>query len=205
MHRFLCLSLFFLFGVAAPAETLYQVNFKAVTAWGEPLPLRVTALNDPVHHRDLAANCIGQVCKDLAQGAYTYSIVLSGNGRKLDGTAVIYRANQMVIVDAGNLGEDLDEATFQTVSGKIAGASDPSSLWVRLQPLYSDTPVSSRVNADGSFSIEDVRPGNWMLLVLSEGELLHFEPFRCQNGQNRPLSITLKTPAKRPPARAPQP
>lgn len=175
-----------------PAETLYQVTFKAVTAFGDSVPMRVAGLGDPLHHRDLTPNCRLNVCKDVPEGPYNFIVTLNGTERKVEGQAVVYRTNQIVLVDVGTPEEDLDDAHFPTIAGTVSGAPDSADVWIRLQPLYSDTSVSARVNADGSFKIDDVRPGNWMLLVFDNGKLVHFQPFTCQVKDNPPLRVRLK-------------
>ena len=176
------------------AETLYNVTFKAVTAFGDAVPMRVAGLGDPLHHRDLTPNCRLNVCKDVPEGPYNFVVSLNGTERKVEGQAVVYRTNQIVLVDVGTPEEDLDDSNYPNITGQFAGAPDSGDVWIRLQPLYSDTSVSARVNPDGSFKIDDVRPGNWMLLVFDNGRLVHFQPFTCQVKDNPPLRIRLKQP-----------
>lgn len=176
------------------ADALYNVTFKAVTAFGDTVPMRVAGLGDPLHHRDLTPNCRLNVCKDVPEGPYNFVVSLNGTERKVEGQAVVYRTNQVVLVDVGSPEEDLDDSNYPNVTGSLSGAPDSGDVWIRLQPLYSDTSVSARVNPDGSFKIDDVRPGNWMLLVFDNGRLVHFQPFTCQVKDNPPVRIRLKRP-----------
>jgi hypothetical protein len=191
MPRFLRIFPLLFAGWQLSAETLYQVTFKAVTAFGGSVPMRVAGLGDPLHHRDLTPNCRLNVCKDVPEGPYNFVVVLNGTERKVEGQAVVYRTNQIVLVDVGTPEEDLDDSNFPDITGRLSGAPDSGDLWVKLQPLYSDTSVSARVNPDGTFKIDDVRPGNWMLLVFDDGRLVHFQPFTCQVRDNPPLRIRL--------------
>jgi len=177
---------------SAPAATLpvHQVTFRAVTAYGQPVQARIVALSDVLRHRDMASSCVGSRCADLPEGPYSYSVLLPQYRRTVEGSAVIYRTNQVVLVDVGAPAADLDESVFQRVKGRIVGASEKASrLWVRLQPLYSDTSISAAVDADGEFQLDDVRPGNWMLLVFDDGNLVHFKPYTCP--PSNPPSITV--------------
>lgn len=192
MPRFLQILPLFFACWPLSAETLYQVTFKAVTAFGDNVPMRVAGLGDPLHHRDLSPNCRLNVCKDVPEGPYNFVVTLNGTERKVEGQAVVYRTNQIVLVDVGTPEEDLDDTHFPTITGNVSGAPDSGDVWIRLQPLYSDTSVSARVNRDGSFKIDDVRPGNWMLLVFDNGKLVHFQPFTCQVKDNPPLRVRLK-------------
>jgi hypothetical protein len=169
----------------------YQVTFKALTAFGEAVPIHVVALADPLHHRDLASHCDHAVCTDVPEGPYTYAVSIDSNGRKVEGSAVIYRKNQLVVIDVGLPGAEMDESSFPTIRGEVVGASEPAQVWIRLQPLYSDISVSARVNNDGSFQLDEVRPGNWMLLVFMDGVLVHYEPFRCKAEGNAPIRVNI--------------
>jgi hypothetical protein len=176
---------------AAPDPT-YQVTFKAFTAFGEPVGAHVSVLADPLHRRDLISHCVGLICSEIPEGAYTYSILIDETGRKVDGSAVVYRTNQVVSVDVGTPAGDLDDSTFPKVTGKVLNASDPAKVWIRLQQLFSDASVSARLEQDGSFVLEQVRPGKWMLLVLVDGKLVHSEPFTCKEKDNPPITVRLR-------------
>lgn len=187
--------LFFLFCLSAPAappESVYQVTFKAVTAFGEPVGVHVTSLADPLHHRDLAARCAGVVCTQIPEGPYKYVVLIDETGRKVEGTAVVYRTNQIIVVDVGTPSSDTDESSFPTIVGKVVNAPDTGKVWIRLQQLYSDMSVSAGVEKNGTFKLDAVRPGNWMLLVFIEGKLVHFEPFTCHEKDNPPLKVNLQ-------------
>src|ERR1700750_1295962 len=186
----LLLLLGFLSGVAY-GDPVYQVTFNAVTAFGDTVPVHVVVLADPLHHRDLASHCAGGACKDIPEGPYSYTVTIDASGRKVEGSAVIYRKNQVIPVDVGTPVADMDDSAFPTIPGKIIHASDTSGVWIRLQQLYSDSSVSARVEADGNFQLDQVRPGNWMLLVLRGGTLVHFEPYTCKETGNAPLKLDL--------------
>jgi len=192
MRPVLLLLLFSLAGLAAPPEPVYQVTFKAVTAFGEPVPVHVTSLADPLHHRDLAARCAGVVCSQIPEGPYKYAVLIDETGRKVDGTAVVYRTNQIIVVDVGTPASDTDESSFPTIVGTVVNAPDTAKVWVRLQQLYSDMSISAGVEKNGAFKLDEVRPGNWMLLVFIEGKLVHFEPFTCREKDNPPLRVNLE-------------
>lgn len=194
MPQSLQFLLFALVSWQLPAAPLFQVTFKAVTAFGDAVPMRVAGLGDPLHHRDLTPNCHLNICRDVPEGPYNYVVTLIGNERKVEGQAVVYRTNQVVLVDVGTREEDLDDSSFPNITGHLSGIPDSGDVWIRLQPLYSDTSVSARVNPDGTFKMDDVRPGKWMLLVFDNGRLVHFQPFTCQIKDNPPLHIHLKQP-----------
>ncbi len=176
--------------VAARADS-YQVSFRAFTAFGDPVAIRVVSLADPLHQRDLAPHCSGAVCTDVPEGPYSYSVSIAETNRRVDGSAVIYRTNQVIPVDVGSAASDLDDSDFPDVAGKVLHVADPSKIWVRLEQLYADGSVSARIEKDGSFQLEQVRPGNWMLLVFIDGKLVHFEPFVCKTTGNPPVKIDL--------------
>jgi hypothetical protein len=192
MRTTLLLLVFLLPGLAAPPEPVHRVTFKAVTAFGQPVPVHVTALSDPINHRELAAQCAGVVCDQIPEGPYRYAITIDETGRKVEGTAVVYRTNQIVVVDVGTPASDTDEASFPSIEGQVVNTPDPSKVWIRLQQLYSDMSVSASVEKSGTFKLDQVRPGNWMLLVFLEGKLVHFEPFTCRDQGNPPLRLNLK-------------
>jgi hypothetical protein len=192
MRPALFLLLFCLPALTAPPEPVHQVTFKAVTAFGEPVPVHVTSLADPLHHRDLAARCAGVVCTQIPEGPYRYSVLIDETGRKVEGTAVVYRTNQIIVVDVGTPASDTDEAAFPTITGTVVNAPDPAKVWIRLQQLYSDLSISAGVEKNGAFTLDEVRPGNWMLLVFIEGKLVHFEPFTCREKDNPPLRVNLE-------------
>jgi hypothetical protein len=175
---------------AAP-DSSYQVTFKAFTAFGEPVKAHVTVLADPLHRRDLAAHCAGLVCSEIPEGAYTYSILIDETGRKVDGSAVVYRTNQVISVDVGTPAGELDDSTFPRITGRVLNASEPAKVWIRLQQLYSDASVSARLEKDGSFVLDQVRPGKWMLLVFVDGRLVHSEPYTCKEKDNPPVVVRL--------------
>jgi hypothetical protein len=179
-------------GVAAPPEPVYQVTFKAVTAFGQPVPVHVTSLADPLHHRELAARCAGVVCTQIPEGAYRYEVSIDETGRKVEGTAVVYRTNQIIVVDVGTPASDTDASAFPTITGIVVNAPDAGTIWIRLQQLYSDISVSAGVEKNGTFKLDQVRPGNWMLLVFLDGKLVHFEPFTCREKDNPPLRVNLR-------------
>lgn len=129
------------------------------------------------------------VCSGIPEGPYTFSVALEDTGRKVDGSAVIYRTNQIIPVDVGTATQDIDNLDFPTISGTVVNAPDTSKIWIRLEQLYADSSVSAEVQRDGSFQLDQVRPGNWMLLVFNEGKLVHFEPFVCKMTGNAPLKI----------------
>src|SRR5689334_16319119 len=138
MRSALLLFLFCLSALTAPPEPVYQVTFKAVTAFGEPVAVHVTSLADPLHHRDLAARCAGVVCTQIPEGPYKYVVLIDETGRKVEGTAVVYRTNQIIVVDVGTPASDTDESSFPTIVGTVINAPDPGKVWIRLQQLYSD-------------------------------------------------------------------
>lgn len=173
------------------ADSTYQVSFKAFTAFGDPVSIRVLSLADPVHHRDLVTHCVDTVCSEIPEGPYTYSVTVGDTGRQVDGSAVVYRTNQVIPVDVGTPTTDLDDSEFPNISGTITHASDTSKVWIRLQQLYGDSSVATKVAPNGGFQLDQVRPGNWMLLVFREGKLVHFEPFVCKMSGNGPLKINL--------------
>jgi hypothetical protein len=189
--------LFVLFFVAlaplAEAQSSYRVQFRAFTAFGDPIAVHVLTLADPVHHQELSSHCVKTVCNGIPEGPYTFSVALEDTGRKVDGSAVIYRTNQIIPVDVGTATQDIDNLDFPTISGTIASVGDVSKMWIRLEQLYSDSSVSAAVQPDGSFRLEQVRPGNWMLLVFNEGKLVHFEPFVCKMTGNLPLKLHVKS------------
>ena len=191
------LRVFFLLAIllsrsAGAAEPLHQVTFKALTAFGDPVAVHVVALADPLHHRDLASHCVGVVCSEIPEGAYSYTLTLDATGRKVDGSAVVYRTNQIVTVDIGLPESDMDDSDFPVIVGKITTVADSAKVWIRLQQLYSDVSVSAHIEKDGSFQLDQVRPGNWMLLVFVDGKLVHFEPFTCKEKANPPLLLKLE-------------
>ena len=192
MRTSLLLFVALLPGLAAPPEPVYRVTFKAVTAFGEPVSVHITTLADPLHHRDLAARCAGVVCDQIPEGPYRYAVTIDETGRKVEGSAVVYRTNQIVVVDVGTPASDTDQGSFPTIEGKVVNAPDPSRIWIRLQQLYSDISVSAGVEKNGTFKLDQVRPGNWMLLVFVEGKLVHFEPFTCREKDNPPLRVNLE-------------
>lgn len=192
MRFALLLFLFWLPGLAAPPESTYQVTFKAVTAFGEPVPVHITSLADPLHHRDLAPRCAGVVCTSIPEGPYKYVVSIDQTGRKVEGTAVVYRTNQVIVVDVGTPQADTDESSFPTITGVVTNAPDPSKVWIRLQQLYSDMSISAGIEKSGAFKLDEVRPGNWMLLVFLDGKLVHFEPFTCHETNNPPLKLNLE-------------
>src|SRR4051794_3476066 len=192
MIRISLFPLFLLTCLMAFSEPVYQVTFRAFTAFGNPVTAHVTALADPLHRRDLAAHCAGLVCAEIPEGPYTYSLLIDQTGRKVEGSAVVYRTNQVVSVDVGTETGEMDDNSFPKITGKIVKATDPAKVWIRLQQLYSDISVSARIEKDGSFALDQVRPGNWMLLVFVEGKLVHFEPYTCKEKDNAPLTITVE-------------
>jgi hypothetical protein len=194
MLRILFLFLFIAWAIpawAAEPSPVYQVTFKALTAFGDPVAAHVVTLADPLHHRDLASHCTATVCTEIPEGAYSYAITLDGTGRRVEGSAVVYRTNQVVAVDVGMPEADMDDAEFPTIVGKVTGAADTAKIWIRLQQLYSDASVSAHIEKSGSFRLDQVRPGNWMLLVFVDGKLAHFEPFTCKEKENPPLVLKL--------------
>lgn len=193
MIRTLLFPLLLFTCLQAFSEAAYQVTFKALTAFGNPVTAHVTALVDPLHRRDLAAHCAKLVCTDIPEGPYTYSLLIDATGRKVEGSAVIYRTNQVVSVDVGTAAGEMDDSAFPKITGRIMRAADPAKVWIRLQQLYSDASVSARIEKDGSFELDQVRPGKWMLLVFVEGKLVHFEPYTCKEKDNAPITITLES------------
>jgi hypothetical protein len=183
--------LFSLLPAAAPQDSSYQVSFRGFTAFGDPVAIRVVALADPLHQRDLAAHCSGAVCTGIPEGPYSYSVSIPETNRRVDGSAVIYRTNQVIPVDVGTPAGDLDDSDFPDLAGKVLHVADPSKVWIRLEQLYADGSVSARIEKDGSFQLDQVRPGNWMLLVFNDGKLVHFEPLVCKATGNAPVKIDL--------------
>lgn len=192
MRSVLLLISICLAGAAAPPDPVYQVTFKAVTAFGQPVPVHVTSLADPLHHRDLAAQCTGVVCTQIPEGAYRYEVTIDETGRKVEGTTVVYRTKQIIVVDVGTPASDTDQSAFPTIPGIVLNAPDTGKMWIRLQQLYSDMSVSAGVEKNGTFQLDEVRPGNWMLLVFVDGKLIHFEPFTCREKDNPPLRVNLR-------------
>lgn len=185
------ITLLFFLPLAGKADSTYQVTFKAFTAFGDPVAIRVVTLADPMHHRDLAAQCVNTICTGIPEGPYTYSVAIAATGRKVEGSAVVYRTNQVVPVDVGTPTSDLDDSDFPILTGKISHIRDTSRVWIRLQQLYGDGSVAARIEKDGSFVLDQVRPGNWMLLVFNDGKLVHFAPLVCKMTGNAPLKINL--------------
>jgi hypothetical protein len=191
MRLFQVVALLSLLPVAGWADSTYQITFKAFTAFGDPIAIRVVTLMDPMHHRELVAQCTDAVCTGIPEGPYTYSVAVAATGRTVEGSAVVYRTNQVVPVDVGTPTADLDDSDFPTLRGQISHVRDTSKLWIRLQQLYGDISAATKVSKDGSFVIDQVRPGNWMLLVFSDGKLVHFEPLVCKMTGNQPLKINI--------------
>jgi len=154
--------------------------------------VHVTSLADPLHHRDLAARCAGVVCTQIPEGPYRYVVLIDETGRKVEGSAVVYRTNQIIVVDVGTPANDTDESAFPTIVGAVVNTPDPAKVWIRLQQLYSDMSISAGVEKNGTFKLDEVRPGNWMLLVFIDGKLVHFEPFTCHEKDNPPLRVNLQ-------------
>lgn len=192
--------------VASAEAPSYQIQFRAFTAFGDPIAVRVLALVNPVHHQEMSSHCVKTVCSGIPEGPYTFSVALEDTGRKVDGSAVIYRTNQVIPVDVGTAMQDIDNIDFPSISGTVVPARDASKMWVRLEQLYADSSVSAAVRSDGSFQLDQVRPGNWMLLVFNQGKLVHFEPFVCKMTGNTPLKIHVndgKRNAQAPAAQSP--
>lgn len=190
----LLLPFFFmaLLPMAEAQTSTYRVQFRAFTAFGDPIAVRVVALTNPVHHRELASHCVRTICSEIPEGPYTFLVALEGTGREVDGSAVIYRTNQVIPVDVGTATHDIDNFDFPAISGMVTNARDTSKMWIRLEQLYADSSVSAAVQPDGSFRLDQVRPGNWMLLVFNGGKLVHFEPFVCKMTGNLPLKIHVR-------------
>ena len=178
---------------SAEAQPSYRIQFRAFTAFGDPIAVRVITLADPVHHREFSSHCVKTVCSAIPEGPYTFSVALENTGRKVDGSAVIYRTNQIIPVDVGTAMRDIDNFDFPTISGTVVNVRDSSKMWIRLEQFYADSSVSAAVQRDGSFQLDQVRPGNWMLLVFSDGKLIHFEPFVCKMTGNTPLKIDVNS------------
>ncbi len=192
MHRVLIFFALLLSRMAGAAEPTHQITFKALTAFGDTVAVHVVTLADPLHHRDLASHCAGVICSDIPEGAYSYAVTLDANSRRVEGSAVIYRTNQVVTVDIGTLETDLEDSDFPVITGKVLSAADPAKIWIRLQQLYADASVSAHPEKNGSFQLDQVRPGNWMLLVFVDGKLVHFEPFTCKEKDNPPVILKLE-------------
>jgi hypothetical protein len=97
----------------------------------------------------------------------------------------------VVSIDVGTPAGEPDDSLFPKITGKVTNAQDPSKVWIRFQPLYSDTSVSTGVESNGHFQLDQLRPGNWMMLVLVDGKLVHFEPFTCKEKDNPPITVNL--------------
>jgi hypothetical protein len=173
------------------AEPVYQVTFRVVTAFGQPVEATLSSVGDAIHHTDVTAKCHGLECSDLTEGPYGYVVTLGGSGRKVEGTTVVYRKNQVVVVDVGAPEGEVDDASFVTVAGRVTNAASAGPLWVRLQALFSDVSVSTAVSADGRFEIQNVRPGKWMLLVLHNSDVVFHEPYTCESTNPKPIQIVL--------------
>ena len=175
----------------ALAEPVYQVTFRVVTAFGQPVDATLSSLGDAIHHNDVTAKCHGLECSNLTEGPYGYVVTLGGNGRKVEGTTVVYRKNQVVVVDVGALDGEVDDASFVTVAGRITNAAPVTQVWVRLQAVFSDVSVSAAVSPDGSFELQNVRPGKWMLLVLRNSDVVFDQLYTCESPNPKPLKIVL--------------
>jgi hypothetical protein len=178
---------------AEAQSSSYRVQFRAFTAFGDPIAIHVLTLVDPIHHQELSSRCVKTVCSGIPEGPYTFSVALADTGRKVDGSAVIYRTNQIIPVDVGTATQDIDNLDFPTISGTVMNVRDTSKIWIRLEQFYADSSVSAAVQRDGSFRLDQVRPGNWMLLVFNEGKLIHFQPFVCKMTGNLPLKLHVKS------------
>ena len=120
------------------ADPVQTITFKVLTTFGDPVEAKLVSLV-AMHGKEISTNCQGLRCTNISEGAYSYSFVLASNQRKIDGNAVIYRTNQVVIVDVGTGPADLGDDDYPVVRGKVLHAgADASKLWVRLQPLYSE-------------------------------------------------------------------
>lgn len=198
MGRCVVLVSMLLAALPAVPEPVYQVTFRVVTAFGRPVEATLTSLGDAIHHSDVTANCHGLECSNLTEGPYGYVVTLDGSGRKVEGTTVVYRKNQVVVVDVGAPEGEVDDESFVTVAGRITNAASTSELWVRLQALFSDVSVSAAVSPDGSFEIQNVRPGKWMLLVLHNSDVVFHQPYTCESPNPKPLTIALpRSPASK--------
>jgi len=102
-------------------------------------------------------------------------VTLEGNSRaKVTQPVFIMQCPQRVSFRSG-VSEAYGDVAFQSLTGRIAGCRIAGDWWIRVSdmfgPLSGPTPLETRVEKDGSFSLPGQMSGGRQLLVIGKNNI----------------------------------
>ncbi len=80
---------------------------------------------------------------------------------------------------------------YSGVAGIIRRTSSMGTLWVKLVSLHGSEATDLAVRPDGSFGIDGLLPGDYVLLVLDGSAVVHMETVRVRMDLFKSVSISL--------------
>jgi hypothetical protein len=175
----------------ASAEFERIVRFDVVTAFGDPASYDLVALKERNSSKDILRNCSGVRCT-LPVGVYAYKVRRSETGDIVEGTVLIYQPDQVVTVDVGPTGGSAArDGEGYTIEGTIQPLPAGSPRWIRFQSPYSDWFAQVGVSSQGTFRVEHLPPGTWIVLLYRAGKIIDTRLVSTQGARSHVLTLRI--------------
>jgi hypothetical protein len=175
----------------ASAEFERVVKFEAVTAYGDPASYDLVAVRDRNLSKDMLTRCRGVRCT-LPVGVYAYKLRRSETGDIVEGTVLIYQPDQVVTVNVGPAaGAASRDGEGYTVEGTVQPFPAGSPRWIRFQSPYSDWFAQVSISSQGTFRVEHLPPGTWIVLLYRAGKILDTRLVSTEGARSHVLTLRI--------------
>jgi hypothetical protein len=122
----------------------------------------------------------------------TYEIRISSHKGGATKQVGVYQKSVFHILDIGGI-DYPDRNADDIISGRLIPApTGPPQTWIKSVSLYGDQQSTWEVRADGTFSMYNLDPGRYVLLVIQGTKVLKVVFHEFQSTVHPPLAINLK-------------
>lgn len=145
-------------------------------------------------------------CGKTSRGAFSYRVQTSGfqsAAGLIHGEAVLFsKRSKLTLFDRGDLGELAGKPVSMPVgslelSGRLKGPGAPLVTSISLVPLFRHQrpPIEVRPDSDGTFVIDNVHPGSYVLVAFRASTPLTTQSILVKSASGRRIERDLEVPA----------
>lgn len=160
--------------VAQVGEGGQAVEFQVVSRFGKSLEFTLASLKSRSGEEHVK-NCRLGICKNLPAGIYEYRVVAKPEGQSITGSALVGYPTSLITVLADGEGEGV------SLSGVVHGLSRYSRghAWIRFQLAFGSYVRDVSLRPDGTFTVHGVIGGQYVILVVANGQIVAHRIFMC--------------------------
>jgi hypothetical protein len=122
----------------------------------------------------------------------TYEIRISSRKGGTTKRVGVYQKSVFQVLDIGGI-DYPDRIADDIISGRLSPVPQgPTQTWIKSVSLYGNEESTSEVKGDGGFSMSNLPPGKYVLLVIQGAEVLKVVFHEFHSTVHPPLVINLK-------------